>query len=506
LNRSLFTLIIILSLGLPAEAQNDKRDYVWLFGHDSRPTEGFESYRFDFNKGSNPDSVRGLLPIRFGGNNASICDRDGNLLYYTNGCHVVGRNHQILPNGSDLNYGEWIQEYRGDTCSFYPTTQDILILPDPADEDNHYVIHKTIEGEDLDYNSFLYSYIDGAENNGFGEVKQKAENIFPDIKFLYSYLTAVPHENNNGWWIIQVDEDEMIYSILLNENGFNFLHTTVIPTSFVENSNGSGAAKLSPDGSLYVFYNAYDDLHLYDFDRETGKLTNHRYLLIDEFPDNIARFSSVEWSPNSRFIYISIEDQLWQVDTWEDDLEDGLVLIDTWNGVSDPFQTKFALMALAPDCNIYMCSFSSTNTYHVINNPNEKGQDCDFVQQGIRLPFVSASTTMPNFPRYRVDEDDKCDPTITSIFGDDIFWRKDLSAYPNPVRDQLIVELPEVGRGQLFVIDMKGQLVMQKKTELHYNMLQLDMTSLSAGTYSVEFLPDNNKERRIWTSRIVKVE
>jgi hypothetical protein len=95
----------------------------------------------------------------------------------------------------------------------------------------------------------------------------------------------------------------------------------------------------------------------------------------------------------------------------EDDLEDGLELIDTFNGVNDPFPTIFYLMALAPDCKIYMCSTSSTNTYHVINNPNGKGQDCDFVQQGIQLPFVSATATMPNFPRFRVDEEEKCHPS-----------------------------------------------------------------------------------------------
>ena len=127
-----------------------------------------------------------------------------------------------------------------------------------------------------------------------------------------------------------------------------------------------------------LFFNAYDNLHLYDFNRETGELDAHRFLHIKDVPDDIAFFSAVEWSPDSRFLYISTIDELWQVDTWEENLQDGLELIDTWNGVNDPFPTIFALMALAPDCKIYMCSTSSTNTYHVINNPNNRPASLNF--------------------------------------------------------------------------------------------------------------------------------
>ena len=79
-SKILLLIYTLLGFSIDVEAQSDKRDYVWLFGHDSRTPEGVESYRFDFNNGSSPDSIRGLLPIQFLGNNASICDREGNLL------------------------------------------------------------------------------------------------------------------------------------------------------------------------------------------------------------------------------------------------------------------------------------------------------------------------------------------------------------------------------------------------------------------------------------------
>ena len=153
-----------------------------------------------------------------------------------------------------------------------------------------------------------------------------------------------------------------------------------------------------------------------------------------------------------------------------------------------------------------MCSGSSTNTYHVINEPDKKGKDCDFVQQGIRLPFVSATATMPNFPRFRVDDDKKCDPGITSVFGDLVFYRRDLNVYPNPFVDNVTIELPENKRGQLLVFDMQGQMVWKGENDAYRNQVELDLSHLQSGAYSVEFLPKLNEERLIYTQRLIKLD
>lgn len=253
-------------------------------------------------------------------------------------------------------------------------------------------------------------------------------------------------------------------------------------------------------------YNANDGLVLVDFDRNTGELNSLRQLILYNQRPDPQRFGSVEWSPNSRFIYICDVDKIWQVDTWEENLEDGLVFIDEWNGISDPFQNLFFLSSLAPDCKIYICSNSGAYSYHVINHPNLKGTNCDFVQNGVRLPFVSSIATMPNFPRYRVDEEDKCDPTITSIFGDDIYWRRDLITYPNPVFDMLTVDVPEEQKGNLFVLDMLGKLLWKSDESYNIPKIQLDMSGFAPGPYNVEFIPEHNPGRRIWTSQVVKVD
>ena len=507
-------LCILLSLALLYSSilEGQKEDYIWLFSNNSLIQEGKEAYGFNFNiRGPGfLEDYQSIVNIEFSGNNASICDAEGNLLFYTNGCHVADRNHNIMPNGSGINEGgNFLQFFRQDTCSDYAGRQNVIILNDPGNKEGYYLLHKRIEFEKYEtfIDKFLYSYIDVGLQSGNGDVLEKNIPISDSIIILSSYLTAIHHSNQNDWWIIQPDEIGNFLIFNLDSQGFDLDDIYPSGVTFHPNASAAGTAKFSPDGTQYLYFNTDDNVLLYDFDRSTGMLSNLKQLDIREGGAS-AVFTSVEFSPNSRYAYLAAQTELYQIDTWADNLEDGLVLIDTWNGVQDPFNTTFNLMASAPDCKIYMCSGSSTNTYHVINKPNEKGTACDFVQQGIRLPFVSATATMPNFPRFRVDEVDKCDPTITSIFGDDVYYRRDMHVYPNPVRDILTVEIPEGKKGRIVVFDMQGQLVYEDRCpdDKCRGLIQIDLSQLAVGTYSVEFLPDDNKERLVYTAQVVKVE
>ena len=138
---------------------------------------------------------------------------------------------------------------------------------------------------------------------------------------------------------------------------------------------------------------------------------------------------------------------------------------------------------------------------HVIHKPDEPGLACDFVEQGLQLPATTAIGSFPNFPRFRVDEEDKCDPSIVSIVGEAVWWRRDLIAYPSPASGYVTVELPEGQRGQLYVMNMEGQIVL-RQSEVS-TAQRLDVSALPAGIYSVEFLPDRNEDRVVYTKRVV---
>jgi hypothetical protein len=102
-------ILIISSLlwfGHSLSAQN-KQDYFWIFGDDGSPSETDLGYWINFNE-------KPALPVlhnigtMMNAANASICDKDGNLLFYSNGSQMMTRHATLMENGDSLNYDEWV--------------------------------------------------------------------------------------------------------------------------------------------------------------------------------------------------------------------------------------------------------------------------------------------------------------------------------------------------------------------------------------------------------------
>ena len=506
-----FSIILFFSITSSLVCQS-KHDYIWLFGVDEQSFPNETGYLFDFT-GSNTEIIEHDNNISIGKANTSISDKDGNLLFYMNGCAVMNRNFEMMPDGDRLSYNI-IWQYlnyncnRGSVGSF----QDHLILTDPADEDEFYILHKPFIYNGIgiiDSIQIWYSKVDMTKEDGLGDVIAKNQ-IFDNSKiFLSSYLTAINHKNGDDWWVLQAPiQDSVFHTYLIDSDGFRLNQIQNSHHFMTRNrTSASGTAKFSPDGTKYAFYNYYDQLHIYDFDRSTGLLSNHLRIDVIEDPDYFnLLFSSLEFSPNGRFIYCASSTVLYQVDLWEEDIQsDGIRLIDTYNGTQDPFSTTFFLMAQAPDCKIYMCSTSATNSYHVIKKPNELGEACEFVQNGVMLPHQSHFGNMPNFPRFRVDEEEKCDPTLTSVFGDAVYYRRELTVYPSPSDGQYTIEVPDDFRsGTLSVINLDGQVVETKQISSGTLSIDVNITRYPNGYYHVELYPDENNQRVFWSKQVVK--
>ncbi len=82
-----------------------KRDYIWLLGGSNSAIDDTNYYRFNFDFNKKPMGIYIThKDYRIHQNNASICDKDGNLLMYTAGCNVSDRLHRPMPNGK-INEG-----------------------------------------------------------------------------------------------------------------------------------------------------------------------------------------------------------------------------------------------------------------------------------------------------------------------------------------------------------------------------------------------------------------
>lgn len=412
-----------------------------------------------------------------------------------------------MPNGHRINEGEYLQEWFDGGCNFgYPGRQDMLVLQDPGYSDGYYMIHKRLERRPVD-NKFdilnlSYSYIDMSLSDGLGDVTVKNFHFYTLDRFLWSYLTAIIHQNGSDWWIVNPAMDNKFYVFTLDEEGLRLSQAQDVGITFDEDySSAGGDAKFSHDGTKYAYFTWFDGLLLYDFDRESGVLSNLRKLKVDN-PEEL-NFATCEWSPNSEFLYLATLDSLWQVEVAYDDLEDGKEFIAEYNEVEDPVSTQFFNSTLGPDCRIYIRPGSSSYSMHVIHQPDKKGEKCRFVQQGIKLPELTSTGSFPNFPRFRVDEEEKCDPTILSIIGEPVWWNADLITYPNPAPTTVTLESKSPSDGDLYVIDSTGKIVSTLTDVPNYYCL--DVSYLPQGTYTLDFIPYDNEGRTIYTSQLVVV-
>lgn len=396
----LLILLTFLVMTQSSFAQN-KQDYYWPFGKDwDLDKPGVQAIEIDFNERPLKASIR-EGELYFDQNNASICDEEGNLLLYTNGCAVANRDHQIMPNGDSINRGFFFDEWWGGDCSkAYPGGQDITILQDPGNGEGYYIIHKPVSyhpdsSSRFSRDSLHFTYVDLSLDDNNGDVVAKNQNFFFG-DMLFSYLTGIAHANGQDWWILNPMRAGGYATFHLDEDGIHDSGTQQQQVTYSVNNSASGNARFSPDGTRYAHYNHWDGLHLFDFDRETGALSNWDHLPSSATWDDASTWSSVEWSASSRFLYMVTSDSIWQLDTYAEPLSSGVELIQV--KAPDVGGGFFQIAALGPDCRIYIRAKSSKLYFHVIHKPDEPGIACDFQHDAIALPFYSAAGSFPNFP------------------------------------------------------------------------------------------------------------
>lgn len=456
-----FQFLIIIYIAPIFLLGQSKHDYVWKFGYqyDTIP-EMHRGVYIDFNDNV-VNSYYEPTPTSILNYYAGISDSIGIFQFYTNGCYVLKSNGEIMENGDSLNPGVIWDLYCGNNEDpEYPLIDFATILPYPDHPGLYYLFHGALtknpwpEDPDLRADKFYYSLIDMNQNDGLGKVVEKNVLLLED-RFDNS-ITAVKHKNNKDWWIVVSKyRNDTYFTYLLTTTGIEGPFTQEIGDSLVYNS---GQSVFSPDGKKYARYNAYDDLMLFDFDRETGLLSNYQHYAIE---DSAIWAVGAAFSPNSRYLYLSSTFDVYQLDTEAPDIAASRQHIAHYDGYVDFNPTAFYRMQLGPDCRIYMSATGGSYCcMHVINYPNRPGTACELVQHDIELPYPVGSFVY--FPNYRLGEEEyPCDSTIvlpvTGVQELHQINNRNLKIYPNPATDELQVEIaPENMARVVEVYNMSG--------------------------------------------------
>ncbi len=455
-----------------------KADYNWIFSSNTLPIEESEGSLISFT-----DIGRDITYIQLsetiGNNNASISDIQGELIFYTNGCSVFDSTFNVMENGNEINPGNFHDSH----CLFgnYPGPQNSIIIPVLNTPSDYLYLHKKWErNTELDIEiSGIYVTIISFNESLTGKVVEKNIGIDPERSTTGSLLEAIPHQNGIDWWVVDFTkgpEENFYLSYFLNQDTIVLQHEMEIDNveSLNERCSSTSQSCFSPDGTKFAKMCPDTGFDLWDFDRSNGMISNYRHLPIET---NYVT-CGVGISPNSRFAYLSCSDSLWQVDLWEEDLSIGLELIDTLDKSADPFTvTNFGYQQLGPDCKIYMNTIRQYDWLHVITKPDEKGKACDFRQHSIQLPHLNEPGSFPNFPHFRIDEEDVCDPTITSVFGLPVEGESQVTVFPNPTSGSFQIENMPFGKKSISVASLQGSIVYKTNTDASSMMLDVHLAS-----------------------------
>jgi len=400
-------------LGFTKLYAQDKGDFFWGFGYGNDVEEIFDSCNIfgtsiiDFlDYSPNTYQLQGTIEMDKG--TSGICNDNGNLLFYTNGKTVATALHDTMVNGNLLT-PFCCSGFGGSTIA-----QGVLILPMPGALGKYFIVTTgrrvlTLPGSPTTIGGFniYHSLVDMALQDGQGEVVEKNTLILEDTLDL-GKLTAVRHANGRDWWILAAEFDSpRIYRILLEPTGFSLLEPLILEAGPIK--HGVGQAAFSPDGRYFIYLNLFDFgenyLNIFDFDRCTGLLTNHRKKQFS----NIDAAGGVAVSPNSRYLYYIAYQRIYQYDLWTDDILASEFTVAVYDGYQEPilcfdnlaFNTHFYLGQLAPDGRIYINNTNGVRSLHVIENPDEPGEACQVKQHSFWLPTYN-SFSLPNFPNYRL--------------------------------------------------------------------------------------------------------
>ena len=433
----------------------------------------------------------------------------GELLFYTDSYQVWNRYHQPMPNGQFSNYA-------GQGAA----TQGSLFVPVPGQSSQYYFFHlleiNTTSTGPADFARLTYSVIDMGLDEGRGDVLT-AKKDYTLAQGLAGRLTAIPHSNGQDYWLLthQYNSDAfLIYP--LTRRGIGAADTVHIGSVY-DGQAALGFLKPSPNGRQLAASCVSTQPHafdLFDFDPASGKLSNYINL------GNLRLQYGVSFSPDNSKLYVTNRNVINTAQSTLEveyirqyDLSSANPATIIASGKSIIYQnpaTNFppttqgqrqgfyaASLQLGPDGKLYSaadysnpvdgdpCANCSRHLL-VINRPNALRFGCDVQLQTAELGEgrVGDANDLPNFMQHYFNG---LTPVECTFDGDDACTSRNVTWFPNPVRDQVQLLITDLcfKPYQLRILNVVGQVLGSYQVNTSQSQV-LPVGYLAAGQYFAE--------------------
>jgi gliding motility-associated-like protein len=354
---------------------------------------------------------------------ATISDKNGNLLFYTDGKKVWNRQHNNMPNGLNLLGHE-------------SSTQSGVIVPQPGNDSIFYIFTVDYQQGPKGLN---YSIVNMHRDNDLGDVVGSPVRL---LQPTHEQITAVKHCNNKDIWIItRSNMQNAFYAWLVTAAGISA--TPVVSVTNNVNTHPIGYLKASPNGKKLASAHFSGYTELGDFDNITGTVSNIIKIrarpLVPGSSYSIAY--GVEFSPDSKYMYVSTTYSIGtltfpsasSIEQFNLSIHDSATIENSAYTVIKTSQAYHYALQVGVDKKIYIVNLLK-NFMSRINEPNLGGAACNYELNAVDLDQGGGYYGLPTFiqsffyPEYKFQFKENCNRllkefTINNLdYVDSVKW------------------------------------------------------------------------------------
>lgn len=333
---------------------------------------------------------------------STIADKDGNLLFYTDGRKIYDKN------GKEISTLAGKDSLAGSNVS----TQSAIIVPQPSCQGCQSLYYVFTTSDINGKRQLSYSVVDIRQNKGQGKVIEQ-NTILDDAPTTEQLISHFVKKDSTYWVITHDFGTDSIRLRRVTKNGVSISKIVEVGSRIDSTFKGEGYIKVSKDGTKFAVAipgGARNLIELYDFTDSTGAITNKRVIDLGPAPPTVY---GIEFSPDSKTLFATMKaDSVAKPDSYSSLLrfditdKDSTVIAKSKITLDSSKKEYYGAVQLAPDGKIYI-AIQGSKTLGVIKLPNDtistKSLSKDYYdRQGFSLNGKTSQLGLPT--TYNVNE------------------------------------------------------------------------------------------------------